>query len=282
MAVSLSLTLILIDYLFIRKFNARVIVDKVPFFAISLVFGLIAIFATHTGEQTEIYYVYPILERIQFAGYGLLFYLYKLILPLNLSAFYPYPAYQPGSLPLYYWLYPLGAVIITGLVIYSIRHTRKIIFGFGFFIVTIIMVLQLVPTAITIVADRYSYIPYIGLFYLAGEGYAYLAGKKVCIIHLGSLLGNLKYIQILAFSIFIVFSFLSYNRIKVWQNSIVLWTDVIEKYPNTSAYNNRGYAKDRLNDYDEALKDYNSAIQINPNVPIVYVNRGNCKVNLKD
>jgi len=178
MAVSLSLTLILIDYLFERKFDRNAILDKIPFFAISLFFGLLAVFATQTDIQKLAAETYNIVERIQFAAYGILFYLYKFILPNNLSAFYPYPGFHAGALSFQYLMYTILTVGILGLVVYSKKHTRKIIFGFGFFLVTVFLVLQIWPTGNTIVADRYTYIPHIGLSYLAGLGYGFLISKK--------------------------------------------------------------------------------------------------------
>ncbi|MFH1321420.1 MAG: tetratricopeptide repeat protein [Bacteroidota bacterium] len=297
MAVSLGLTIIIIDYLFVRKLNAKAILDKIPFFAISLFFGLIAVFATHTEQQIKHSELVSFFERIQFASYGLLFYLYKLILPVNLSAIYPYPDYLPDFLPFYYWCFPLLTLALTGAVIYSTKFSRKIMFGFGFFIATIILILQLFPTYDGIAADHYTYIAYIGLFYIIGEGYNYFM-ENVCLPNPptgGDRQGKWKMLclpagrenvilyKILGIVIILTFSFLTYSRTKVWQNSIVLWTDVIEKYPNAKlAYNNRGLVKNNMQDYKEAIMDFNKAIELDSIYILPYYNRGNTKVKLKD
>ena len=227
MAVSLSLTLIFIDYLLVRKFNAKAVMDKIPFFALSLIFGLIVTLAYNVNVQTANIELPSFTEKIRFAGFGLLFYVYKLILPYNLSAFYPYPAYQFVDLQFYYWIFPLLVIVVTGMVVYSRKFTRKIIFGFGFFVATIVLVLQLFPTNRAIVADHYTYIPYIGFFYLAGEGFSYLTSSGR-----SSFFHYRKPIIVIGITVFLIFSFLTNNRIKVWQNSLSLWNDAMEKYPN--------------------------------------------------
>ena len=217
------------------------------------------------------------LERIQLSGYAIITYLHKLILPVNLSAFYPYPDYPAGSLPIYMWIFPFLAFVLIGLVVYSIKFTRKILFGFGFFFVTIVFVLQFIPVGHVIVADRYSYIPYIGLFYLTGEGLNYLIKKYRFFDH------NMTILKVLAIIIILGLSFLAYNRTKVWQNSFTLWDDVIKKYPDVAlAYNNRGLAFKELYRYKDAIKDYDCAIELSPGFVNPYSNRANVKNILKD
>jgi len=274
MAVSLSLVVVLIDFLREREINRTAILDKIPFLVVSLFFGSIAFYATHDQQQIEMYDAYTLLERLQFASYGLLFYLYKFLLPLNLSSFHPYPLYTSGALPVLYWLFPLVCLLIAGLVIYSLKHTRKIFFGFGFFLVAVVMVLQLFPVYNGIVAERYTYVSYIGLFFLAGEGYYLLLGLE-----------KGKYKQVLMVSgitVLLALSYLSHQRTKVWQNSLTLWSDVIRKYPDSPAgYMNRGQYYSEHNELTDALRDYSRAITVSPNA-LAYSNRGNIYARMKE
>lgn len=274
MAVSLSLVIILIDFLSNRKLTKTTIYDKVPFFAISLLFGSIALFATHSEQQVVLYDVFTFIERLQFASYGFLFYLYKFFLPIDLASFHPYPPFQTGGLPISYWLFPLICLIMSGLVLYSLKRTKIVVFGIGFFLVAVVMVLQLFPVYNGIVAERYTYISYIGLFFLVGKGYYLLLG-----------LGKGKYKQVLMVSgimVLLVFSYLSHQRTKVWQNSLTLWTDVIQKYPDSPAgYMNRGQYYSEHNALPDALRDYSRAITVRPNA-LAYSNRGNIYARMKE
>jgi len=282
MAVTLSLMLPLIDYLMMRGISKKVILEKVPFLVVSIAFGLIAVFATHTELQIEAYGYYSFFDRIQFASYGFLFYLWKFILPIDLSAFYPYPSYVPGSLPNYYWLFTLICIVIASGTIYSIKKTRKLVFGMGFFFFGLVFVLQLVPVSNSIVADRYSYLSSIGLCYLAAEGFAKLIpgiGDK-----LNGINRRIKgvHIALLLFVMAILFV-LTQQRIKVWVNSVTLWSDVIEKYPGyTTAYLSRGNAKYYFKQYEEAIHDFDVAIQQSPNDFRIFNSRGAAKKKLGD
>ncbi len=88
----------------------------------------------------------------------------RLGLPVNLSCLYPYTR---GSLKL--WLSPIILAALIAGVARSARYGRKIIFGSLFFLINIFLVLQVVSIGPALVADRYVYIPSIGIFYLGAE-----------------------------------------------------------------------------------------------------------------
>ena len=273
-AISLSLTLICIDYLYKRKINKKSVFDKIPFFTISIVFSIIAIYSVNIINDNNIY---TLAERIQFSGYAILFYLYKFILPVNLSVVYPYP-YASTSLPLYFWLFPLMVIIFGVLIFYTKKFTRKIIFGFGFFLVSLVFMLQFFAVGPAFAADRYSYIPFIGLFYIAGESYSYLLFSQKFSFRFKS-----QMINSILILITILLIFTTFNRIKVWENSITLFTDVIEKYPNLGfAYTNRAIEKQGLGEPQGALEDLDKAIENDPNFINAYKERYKLKMEGKD
>ena len=263
MAASLPVVLLLIDYFKRRKIAGRVIVEKIPFFLLAIIFGTVAVFAQQLSDAVQDASIYTFFQRMVFACYGFITYLWKLILPFKQSAFYPYPI-KAGPLPVYYYLYPILVIVLAALIIYSRKFTNKIFFSIAFFTITIFLVLQLLPVGDAIMADRYSYIPSIGLFYLAGEGLYWLWNKKyrtpaIAITALFALL----------------FCILTFQRNGVWKNDQTLFSDVIAKYPTVAlAYNNRGsFFWDQKN-YDEALIDYNKAIELRPIYPDALNNRG--------
>ena len=264
MAASLPLVLILTDYLKGKKINYRSLIDKIPFLILSVIFGLVAIEAQKSsGSISE--NSFGFFERIIFAGYGFINYIVKLILPVTLSAFYPYPIKSGESIPIYLYIYPLLVMVIAAFVFATLKSTKKIIFAFGFFTATIILVLQLIPVGGAVMADRYSYLPSIAIFYLAGEGFHYLLSirKRPMAVFL-----------IVLFTVF--FSVKTYARCDVWKSGMTLWNDVIDKHDNVAlAYNSRGVLYDEMSDYINALSDYTKAIQLNPKYDKAFNNRGN-------
>jgi hypothetical protein len=116
-AVSLSVTLIATDYLLKRRLtDIKVIAEKIPFFLVSIAVGIIAVKAQKSSASIADSSVFAIYERILFACYGLTQYFVKLILPLNLSAIYPFPVRLNGSIPASFWFYPVPVLVVIALL----------------------------------------------------------------------------------------------------------------------------------------------------------------------
>jgi len=271
-AVSLSVSLIAIDFLLGRKLlDKKVIFEKLPFFALSIIFGIVALKGAGTLNDATIF---PFYERVLFASYGFTEYLLKLIFPLNLSVFYPYPDKIGGSIPFSYWLYPIPVIAIIALFFYSLKRNKLLAFGIAFFAINIFLVLQLIPNAPTIISDRYSYIPSVGFFFLIGVGYKKILENRY------QLKNTVQFIFILYVLLLTIGTF---NRSKIWKDDLTLFDDVLSKYPKVwLAYNNRGIAKSDAGDFSGAIQDYNNAINLHPKHVNAYTNRGKAKMELGD
>jgi tetratricopeptide (TPR) repeat protein len=264
MAVTLPFILLIHDYLLDRKFDKKTLIEKIPFLFFALTFGIIALFSKDpTGKISQRSSV-TFFENILIVSDILVSYLSKLILPNKLSCLYP-----PVKLGTYSWVYLLAmAIIFIGGIILS-RYNKKIIFGLLFFLITLLPVLPL-----KIVADRYTYIPYRGLFYIGGAGFSWLYHRKI---------ERAKIVKTSLLILFIgivgMFSFLTWERCKVWEDSISLWSDVLKNHPDILiAYIDRGAAFLNKKEYDKSISDYNHALNMNPNnekVSSIYNNRGN-------
>ena len=264
MAASFPVVLLLTDYFKRRKMGTKVFLEKIPFFVLAIVFGVVAVFAQQLSNSVQEASAYSFFQRIVFASYGFITYLWKLILPFKQSAFYPYPIKSGGELSIGYYIYPLLVLVVVAAVFLSRRFTQKVIFGFLFFSITVFLVLQLLPVGDAIMADRYSYIPSFGLFYLAGEGLYWLWNKKY----------RTSAIAITALFT-LLFCIITFQRTGVWKNDLTLFSDVIDKHPTVAlAYNNRGSFFWDEKKYDEALIDYNKAIELRPMYTEAFNNRG--------
>ena len=268
MAASLPVLLILTDYFKGTKINVKSLLAKVPFFLLAIILGLVAIKAQKTAGATEIAdFSFP--QRIVFACYGFMMYLVKLALPLNLSAYYPYPIVSGSSLPVEYYFYVIVFLALAAFVYYSLRFSKKILLGIGFFTITVFLVLQLLPVGGAVMADRYGYIPSIGIFYLLAEGIMWLWNKK-------NAATSWKMPATIGLGIASIFYCTqTYARCGTWKDGLTLWNDVISRYQTIApAYINRGIILASLKRNDEALSDYNKAIELGPKFPKGYSNRG--------
>lgn len=253
-----------------RKLSLKLVLEKIPFFIIALFIGLLEMKSQKAyGAVSEITSVAMMQKRfIACYGYDCIFYIVRFFAPVKLSACYPYLDSMPESLPLIYYAAFVGIVVLVALDLYSIKKNKIIFFGLTFFLITIFPGLQFRFVSAADVADRYTYIPYIGLSFIV----AYYFEKILS----GAYLKDLSKISItIGVIIIIIFSYSTFVRCKVWKNSETLFTDVVSKYPDIPvAYINRGHFYFENNFGDEAIKDFSKAIELNKDYTNAYYDRG--------
>lgn len=285
-AVVLPVVLLLLDDYHNRKPSVRMFIEKIPFLAVSMVFGLVAL-ESQRAAMPETQFV-GMGDKILIAAHSLWVYAIKAVAPFGLSAFYPYPPELGQGLPAVYFLAALGVLLIIGIFWYSRSWTKDYFMGMGFFVVTIALVLQVVTVGNATMADRYTYVPYIGLFFVLGK-----LGEKY-LVRLN--LGNARVWNYAGFLGLAIMALVAYQRVEVWKDDEALFSDVLEKYPETQlAYNNRGCCYLRLANvasrkeeyYNQeylakAFQDFDRLVRINDSYRSAYHNRGLVRFYLKD
>ncbi|HTA82132.1 MAG TPA: tetratricopeptide repeat protein [Bacteroidia bacterium] len=249
--------------MFEKKGASVLILEKIPFIAIALLMGMIAVIAQKETGAIKDVPNNPLFERILFAGYSFLDYGWKLIWPGSLSAYYPYP---DKPFPLVFYIAPFVAL---GLVLLAVKYykNRMIVFGSGFYIANIFLLLQLLPVGGAMMAERYSYLCSFGLFFMAGKGiFDFIENKKFA---------TYKYpviVLLLCYGVYLGHG--TYERNKVWNNSKLLWLNVIEQYKNVPiAYNNLGSYYQKHEQLDSALMNFNEALRLKAQFPEALTNR---------
>lgn len=298
-AVVLPMVLLLIDFWFDRKFDKKAILEKVPFFLLSLAFGLLATKAQASSLTEERMVHFALTDRFFFASYNLLAYPFKLVYPFTLACFYGYPL--KSEMMLYYLSLPV-VVLALAFLLWKFRKNKNVLFGTLFFLFTISIVIQLLPIGNAIIADRYTYLPYFGLFFMIGLYADHLLSDRS------------KSSIVFSASVFIisVFAVKSYVQAKTWKSSETLWQQVLkvdDKEPlannNLAAYylgkgqaekalpllqacisnsenyleifrtySNLGGAYKDLKQYDKAIDAYTKCMEIQKNFPDAVFGRG--------
>jgi protein O-mannosyl-transferase len=319
-AVTFALVVVLVDWYENRKFDKRLILEKIPFFILALIFGIISIYSqTGLDSGNIIGGKYSIPQRPFLAAYALVFYVSKLFIPINLSALHIYRVDQSMFLPIQYLLAPIPLALLL-FVLWKIKPIKKeIIFGFGLFVSTIILNLHIIPVGGVIAGERYAYIPYIGLYLLLGHGILYIKNRNTLNIQ------RYKELQFLiGVAIILSLSYITYARIGVWHDTVTLFENARdvdgvsrignqilsagysyraepmiadENYPQAirdltvaiecdstfhRAWYNRGIAKQRSGDFSGALSDFDKAIDINSKIAVYYNDRGNARIANSD
>jgi tetratricopeptide (TPR) repeat protein len=271
-AVTLPIVLVLIDYFNNKRISIKDIKEKIPLFIISILFGIINVLAQYkqplAGSQMEIPQ-FDILGKILIIFYNYCFYIYKTIVPLNFSAFYPYPDPVLSGLPVIFWVAPF----ITGFLIYAVYLSRKlnnvIVFGSLFYSITILPVLQIVPVGRAITADRFAYLPIIGIL-LVISFLLYLLYYSI----IKSAFQKKALIAVIALCV-IGMAYITRGQSMIWASSMTLYTDMVTKFPeNSIGYNNRGTIYLKENKYNEAEGDFLNAIKYNSKYAAAYNNMG--------
>ncbi|MCD4682766.1 MAG: tetratricopeptide repeat protein [Bacteroidales bacterium] len=270
MAISLFVTFVLVDFYYDRKLLSRkVIVEKIPFFILAVLFGIVAIFAQTSSWGEDLSQThYSFFERILFAGFAFIMYLVKLIIPFKLSGFYPYPEMMQGLIIFRNVLFVLLSLFIVFVGFYLRKKSKVLFFGILFFASNIFLLLKLfeVPAGDYIMADRYGYIPSIGLFLIMAYGLENLFRKNTSIKRIGQGL-------LILYTIFIALQ--TFNRVSVWKDDVSFYSDIISKYPKAEvAYTNRGAIRKESRELQSALADFNKAIQLGKKDFKAYSNRG--------
>ena len=284
-AVTFPIIMIATDYLLKRKISISTMLAKVPFFSLSIIFGIINLYSQASAEAFFDTSNYNIIDSIFFPIYNLCYYIISTVIPYKLSVIHPYPIKIDNHLPIVYYLFSLIILILLVLIIRiimklknknngtGIHDIRYIIFGILFFVINLVLVLQIIPVGMSEVSERYTYLSYFGLFFIIGQLYELQEFKRI----------TRRNLNILVVFILLLFSFISHERNKVWVNNLSLYNDVIKKYPGSYlAYNNRGNAKASTGDMSGAIEDFNKATELNPQYVLAFNNRGNAKASVGD
>ena len=268
-AVSLPLVLLLMDWYRGRSFTeAKVWLEKIPFFILSLIFGLMTIRFQDASKAFAESELYPFWQKVIFSFYGFGEYIRRIVWPFPLSSIHPFP--DSATIPVsYYFMILIG--IVTVALAWYFREKKYILFGVAFFAANIVLVLQLLTFGHAIIAERYTYVPYIGLFFAIGMMW-----------EMSTMPDNLKK-GILGVILLagLGFSFATFQQVKVWKDAEALWTNAIRTYPD--AYmprSNRGqFLAAKKGKYEEALVDYAIALKAQPNDSFSLLNRATIYIN---
>lgn len=277
-AVLLPVLMLLLDLYAGRTLDRRAIVEKVPFFALSVVFGLVTISERGTVDNITqgMLSSFTVLDLFFMATYALTFYPFKCVFPVHLAAIYLTDK-TGGHLPIAYYLSFPAALLGAYLGYRAARARRYVWFGLLFFLIGISLNIQIIPSRLFVVADRYAYLPFVGLFFIVGHLYCEVRDDP------SRRRWHVPFTALLVVALG-VFSVASYQRTDTWKDSVTLVTDLIEKNAHVPylyrAYGTRGNEKLRSGAAEEALTDFSRALELNPEDATTFYNRAVAYKNL--
>jgi protein O-mannosyl-transferase len=283
MVITFPLLLLLLDYWPLRRIRgapepelrvgkesshlrpASLVLEKVPLLAMSAASAVITLIAQSAGGAVRSFAQMPFSARLSNAvvSYGI--YVEKTFWPSRLAPLYPYPS---GGIPA---REVMGATIFLLMVsvaaLYFSGRFRYLVVGWLWFLGTLVPVIGLVQVGNQARADRYAYIPLIGLFVMVVWGVADLCEKKKV---------PRLWQSVAIASVLIGLVVVTHRQLGYWRDSVTLWSHAVRvTSSNYIAQDNLGQALTMEGDADQAIAHFRLAAQIEPRDPVSQLNIGN-------
>src|SRR5256712_3914638 len=281
MAVSVPVVLLILDVYPLRRLGGstgwwseparRVYVEKIPFVLLAAAASAIAVMAQLSVHVAASLDHLSMLARLAISAYGVSFYLWKMVVPVNLSPLYELsPNLNPWATR---FILSYGVVLaVTAIVLALRRQLPGLPAAWFAYIVVLLPVLGIVQSGPQIAADRYTY--------LAGLGWAILAGAGLLSCWRSSRrskTGTPATLLLAGIALCVVggVGVLTCNPVQVWHDSESLWAHTLAIDSNSSlVHNNFGYELDRRGKLAEAIEHYRQALRIKPDYALAHTNWG--------
>ncbi len=264
MAITLPVVMILLDYWPLKRFDLKTgkllscqIREKAPLFIFSAVFSVLTFHA-----QPSVIYL-PLSARLANAPVSFTIYLEKTFWPYDMAVFYPFNTNIQG------W-HVLGAtlliIVISAIIIAMVRRSPSIFVGWFWYAITLLPVIGIIQVGNHSMADRYHYLPSVGLAIIMAWGIPALIKS-----------GEIR--KIVLFPVAIIFlavmALLAWYQCGNWKNNFELFNHaVLVTKDNYLAYNHRGVDYGKLGQYQLAIRDFNTTISIDHHYTKAYYNLG--------
>jgi tetratricopeptide (TPR) repeat protein len=273
MVITLPFVLLLLDYWPLDRTNdrandrttqpwSRLVLEKFPLFALSAASAIITMQAQQAGGAVRSVAEFSFGVRIANATYAYAMYLWKMLWPARLAPLYPHPGDALSTARVL--LAAIVLIVITA-VVWKFRQKRYLVVGWLFFLGTLVPVIGLVQVGEAAMADRYAYIPLIGLFVMIAFALDDWAQHK-----------NLRWIPAVATAaVAIPLVLLTPRQIGYWQTNESLWSHALAVTENNFiAEDNLGGALILAGNEEEAHTHFENAARINPKDPMSHSNLG--------
>jgi len=253
--------------------GSRFFWEKVPFFFLAGFFSVVTLLVAQNVGAVKTLDKYPLGIRLANALISYVHYIWKMIWPLNLAPLYPHPGetLSMGK--------AAGAgLFLAGITVCALwaarQQYRYVLAGWLWYLVGLVPVIGLVQAGQQAMADRFTYLPLIGLFWIVSWG-------------VPDLVVNWRYKRtLLSFSAGLVLALLmacTWFQVKHWRNSITLFEHTLRVTENNGPiHNNLGIALLEQGRFAEAVPHFTEALQINPNDVKGHINLAVSLVNLGD
>jgi tetratricopeptide (TPR) repeat protein len=239
------------------------LIEKIPLLVLSAASAVITLYAQQASGAMRSIAQFSFRVRVENAVWAYAMYLWKTIWPARLACLYPHP----GNSLTVWQIAVSGAVLLAiTLAVFRFRSFGYLVVGWLWFLGTLVPVIGLVQVGDAAMADRYAYIPLIGVFIMVAFGAADLAAARKL---------SLKWQAAAAAVVLLALALVTHGQIGYWQSSYDLWAHALAVTKNNFvAEDNLGGALLLQGKADEAFQHFESASRINPRDAMSHSNLG--------
>ncbi len=265
-AVIIPVTMLILDFWPLQRFKdigklKKILSEKIPFFALAVLGSLSALWSQGIYGAVVSTQVLPLSVRIPNAVNSVFLYLGKLMYPVNLSCFYPYIAQSKAAISTIEGFVILAAIVI---VVKLRNRFPYLLTGLLWFISTLLPVIGIIHVGYAAAADRYMYVPVIGVAIAVVWGLSDVAQKHS---KAGLIIKPALVVIIPALL------FMTQRQVSVWKDSVSLYTHSASAVKlNYVAYSNLGQVYLKGGELESALKNFTEAYKIMPDNPEINYN----------
>lgn len=243
-----------------QKFS-RLLLEKVPLLALSAASAVITLSAQKRAESMASLEHWTVGWRLQNIVHGYAEYLWKTFFPNHLAVLYPAVVYRASEVGL-----ALASLLAIGWLVWRTRLNPPVMMGFLWFLGILVPVIGLVQVGAQSMADRYMYIPCIGIFVAVVWEIGHLSHQ---------LLIGRRWTLAAGFAVVSAMAVLTANQLRFWNSSYDLWTHTLRVTVNNFvAEENLASSLVALKQVDEALPHFLAAEQIVPQNAVARMNLG--------
>jgi len=235
--------------------------------------AILTMFAQKAGGTMEQMQFIPLSSRLLVAAKSLIAYLWKMMVPLDLIPFYPYPKHI-SPLSSEYILPMVFVAGITATCLAVMRKNKLWISVWSYYVITMVPVLGIIQVGIQSMADRYTYLPSLGPFLIVGLMAARVY-ERVTALHRWRVIVPVASLFV-SLAMLISMSYATIRQIGIWKDSFALWNYIIEKKPSgvPFAHYNLGVAYVSKGLLDLAIQQFQEALRLKPGYAEVHNNLG--------
>ena len=255
----------------LRTQTLPLVVEKIPLFAITAVSCVVTYLVQISGGAVGALEVHRLTVRLANALVSYVSYVGKMIWPHDLAVLYPHPG---ANLPM--WHGAAACLMLLSASVAVIRLARRypyLTVGWFWYLGTLVPVIGLVQVGAQAMADRFTYVPLIGLFITIAWGVPELLARyrfKRIVLSLA------------AAGILVSLMLVSYLQVRYWRNSVLLYEHALDVTENNYlAHNNLGAVLEEIGDLEEATVHYSEAVRIKPDYAVAHNNLGEIKARQK-